>query len=208
MKSVPEHPYICIEGNIGSGKTTLSHALSKYLSARLVLEEFTDNPFLERFYQEPQRYAFSLEMAFLADRYHQLSNLHGQTDLFQPTILADYAPFKSLVFAQNNLDDPEFKLYRTFWQMSLGKLREPDLVLYLQRPVHRLLENIAQRGRSYEMEIESEYLENIHERYQAYFKHHRATKTLFINAEEYDFKQDPNAVVRVWQRIEQRLSED
>lgn len=208
MKSVPEHPYICIEGNIGSGKTTLAHALSRYLSARLVLEEFSNNPFLENFYQDPGRYAFSLEMAFMADRYHQLSKLHGQGDLFQPALLADYTPFKSLVFAQHNLKDPEFKLYRTFWQMSLGKLRAPDLVLYLQRPVHRLLENIANRGRKYEQEIESAYLLNIHERYQSYFKHHKEVEVLFINAEEYDFKQDPIDVVKVWQRIKERLSQD
>lgn len=193
--------YIVIEGNIGSGKTTLARALAHYLEARLVLEEFEANPFLEGFYREPHRYAFSVEMAFLADRYHQLSEQVQVEDLFAPTLIADYAPWKSLIFAQNNLDAKEFNLYRRFWEMSLGSLRKPDLVIYLQRSIPSLLAKIYYRGRRYEQCIGEEYLRSIHQSYESFFRQHPETKVYRVNADEHDFLKKKTTISKLWEKI-------
>lgn len=179
--------YIALEGNIGAGKTTLAKLLSEELNARLVLEEFEDNPFLSKFYEDPKRYAFSVEMAFLADRYHQLNRIQSSEDLFQPLLISDYAPFKSLIFAQNNLEAEEYKLYREFWQMALGKLRQPDLIIYLNRPVDSLQSNIQKRGRDYERNLKSNYLEKLSERYAFHLKNHWQGKLIHVEADEWDF---------------------
>lgn len=179
--------YIAIEGNIGAGKTTLSRILAKKLKGRLILEEFADNPFLEKFYDDPERYAFSVEMAFLADRYHQLSSLPASGDLFSSYIIADYAPFKSLVFAQNNLNDAEFRLYREFWQMAFQNVPQPDLLIYLQRSPQSLMKNIEQRGRSFEENLKKDYLIKLTERYGIYLNHFWKGKILRINADLKDF---------------------
>lgn len=179
--------YLAIEGNIGSGKTTLSQIIAKAFNARLILEEFEENPFLKGFYNDPERYSFSVEMAFLADRYHQLKKLVGEDDLFQPNLVADYAPFKSLLFAQNNLKEEEFKLYRDFWQMSLGKLPQPDFILYLTKPIDELLRNIKKRGRTYEQNIQPEYLRELEKRYINYLNLHHHGKIIVIEAEHLDF---------------------
>ena len=186
--------YIAIEGNIGAGKTTLSKLLAKQLNARLVLEEFEENPFLSKFYKDPKRYAFSVEMAFLADRYHQLNQIQLTEDLFQPMVISDYAPFKSLIFAQNNLSEEEFNLYREFWKMALGKLRQPDLILYLNRPLDSLQQNIRKRGRDYEMNLESSYLEKLSERYAFYLKNQWSGKLIYIDADEWDFIGNPKSL--------------
>lgn len=186
--------YIALEGNIGAGKTTLSKLLAKELDARLVLEEFEDNPFLAKFYQDPKRFAFSVEMAFLADRYHQLQKIQASEDLFQPLLISDYAPFKSLIFAQNNLEQEEFNLYREFWQMALGKLRQPDLIIYLNRPVNSLQSNIQKRGRDYELNLESQYLEKLSERYAFHLKNHWQGKLIHVEADDWDFLKSPNAL--------------
>lgn len=197
--------YIVVEGNIGSGKTTVAQGLARYLQARLVLEEFESNPFLEGFYRDPRRYGFSVEMAFLADRYHQLSEQFQSEDLFRPTLLADYAPWKSLIFAQNNLDGKEFHLYRQFWEMSLGSLRKPDLVLYLSRPISSLLANISYRGRSYELSIGADYLRKLHQSYEAYFRQHPDTMVYWLNADERDFLRDETAIPELWKEIREQL---
>lgn len=179
--------FLAIEGNIGSGKTTISKILAEAFNARLILEEFEDNPFLKGFYKDPERYSFSVEMAFLADRYHQLKKLVGEDDLFQPNLVADYAPFKSLLFAQNNLKDEEFKLYRDFWQMSLGKLPQPDIILYITKPIDELLRNIKKRGRSYEQDIKPDYLSDLEKRYIDYLNLHHHGKIVVVEAEQTDF---------------------
>jgi len=200
------HPYyIVIEGNIGSGKTTVAHGLARYLQARLVLEEFETNPFLEGFYRDPQRYGFSVEMAFLADRYHQLSEQFQSEDLFQPALLADYAPWKSLIFAQNNLDGKEFHLYRQFWEMSLGSLRKPDLVIYLSRSIPSLLANISYRGRSYELSIGESYLRKLHQSYEAFCRQHPNTPVYRVKADERDFLRDDAAIAHLWSEISAQL---
>lgn len=189
--------YIAIEGNIGSGKTTLSKLLAPLFNARLILEEFEENPFLANFYKDPERYGFSVEMSFLADRYHQLSSKLSHDDLFQPTIISDYTPFKSLIFSQANLSDKEYKLYRDFWNMSLGKLPKPDLVLYLSRPLASLKQNISKRGRTYEQNISESYLKSIGLKYDDYFKLYPQMQVLKVEADEYDFlksKEDLNLV--------------
>jgi deoxyadenosine/deoxycytidine kinase len=185
--------FIAIEGNIGSGKTTLAHVLARRLNARLLLEEFEDNPFLTKFYENPQRYAFSLEMSFLADRYHQLQQ-NLVEDLFQPTLIADYAPWKSLIFAQCNLGEDEFKLYRQFWEMSLGKVAQPDLIVYLRRPIRSLQANIALRGRPYEQGIAKDYLKDIGDRYENFFRHRASLHLLPVEADRYNWIKEPDAV--------------
>lgn len=193
--------YIAIEGNIGAGKTTLAKRLSKKLRGRLVLEEFADNPFLEKFYEEPERYAFSVEMAFLADRYHQLSELPTSGDLFQSYIIADYAPFKSLIFAQNNLSQDEFRLYREFWQMAFQNIRQPDIIIFLNRSYSSLHRNIEKRGRSYEQNLQTDYLERLTERYSNYLNHFWEGKILRVDADEVDFLHSETDVISLIEEI-------
>ncbi len=175
--------YLAIEGNIGSGKTTLAEYLAEELQANLLLERFADNPFLADFYREPERYAFSVEMSFLADRYQQLAHLPERRDLFRNGLIADFAPFKSLLFAQCNLPEEEFKLYRQFWQMSLGKLPQPDALVFLKRPLESLLRNIASRGRSYEKQISPAYLSQLQAKYREYTRLHYSGPVLELSAE-------------------------
>ncbi len=201
-RSLKDIKYIAIEGNIGAGKTTLAKLLAKQLKGRLILEEFADNPFLEKFYQEPERYAFSVEMAFLADRYHQLSELPSSGDLFQPYIIADYAPFKSLIFAQNNLNEAEFRLYREFWQMAFNKIRQPDLIIYLHRSNPNLIQNIKKRGRSYEQNLKEDYLLKLTERYGVYLKNFWDGDILRIDADLQDFLHSESDVLSLIDRIQ------
>lgn len=177
--------YIAIEGNIGAGKTTLSKRLAEKWNQRLILEEFEENPFLTGFYENPQKYAFQLEMAFLADRFHQLKTELVE-DLFQPDIIADYAPFKSLIFARNNLSEDEFHIYRRFWQISFQNLPRPDVVVYLHRDIQSLLSLIHFRGRSFEMGIAEEYLGNIQSAYFSYFKQITDFPVLIVDTKKYN----------------------
>jgi len=195
--SLIEGKYIAIEGNIGSGKTTLAKLLSEKLNARLVLEEFEENPFLGRFYEDKERFAFSVEMSFLADRYHQLSNLPTTQDLFLPNLVADYAPFKSLIFAQNNLPEAEFQLYRKFWHMAFSKVRQPDLLIFLHRPLKSLLTNIDKRGRSYEENMSHDYLLSLNKSYASFIKQNWSSKIIDLNADDFDFLHSESDVERV-----------
>lgn len=178
--------FIAIEGNIGAGKTTLAHLLSKQLNARLILEEFADNPFLPQFYENPQQYAFPLELFFMAERYKQLKELIHTKDLFQSVTVADYLFTKCLLFAKVNLTDEEFRLYHKLFEIIRQPLIHPDLVIYLHVPVHKLQKNIRKRNRSYELSIPDEYLFKIQETYTHYLKQHNV-KTLFIDASNADF---------------------
>ena len=178
--------FITIEGNIGAGKTTLSHLLSRHFNARLVLEEFADNPFLPKFYENPQQYAFPLELFFMAERYKQLKDLIQQKDLFQNVTISDYLFTKCLLFAKVNLPDDEFRLYQRLFEIIHQQLLQPDLLIYLHTPVSRLQQNIKKRNRSYEKNIADEYLFSIQETYTHYIKDHHI-KTLFIDASNADF---------------------
>lgn len=200
--------FIAIEGNIGSGKTTLAKKLAEKLSARLILEEFEENPFLKGFYKDPQRYGFSVEMSFLADRYHQLSEKIVHPDLFSPLLISDYAPFKSLIFAQNNLATTEFNLYRKFWQMSIGQLNKPDLVVFLVRPIEDLQKNIKNRGRSYEQNIADTYLKQVGLGYENFLRTLKAQDVLRVDVNNYDFlnnKYDVNTIANlIMSRVQEK----
>jgi len=142
--------YLVIEGNIGAGKTTLTKMIAEEYNARVVLEQFADNPFLPKFYDDPQRYSFPLELSFLAERYRQLNNELRAVSLFQPLVVADYFFMKSLIFAQNTLAQDEFNLYRQIFEIIYSSIPKPDLYVYLHLPVPRLIQNIKKRGREYE----------------------------------------------------------
>ncbi len=181
-----QHTFITIEGNIGAGKTTLAHLLSKHYNARLILEEFADNPFLPKFYENPAQFAFPLELFFMAERFKQLKELLQQRDMFQTLTISDYLFTKCLLFAKVNLPDDEFRLYQSLFDIIHQQLIQPDLLIYLHAPVKRLQANIKKRNRSYEQKIPDEYLFNIQETYTHYIRQHNV-KTLFVDASNADF---------------------
>ena len=178
--------FIAIEGNIGAGKTTLAHLLAKKLNARLVLEEFADNPFLPKFYENPQQYAFPLELFFMAERYKQLKELIHTKDLFQNVTVSDYLFTKCLLFAKVNLTEEEFRLYHKLYDIIRQPLIQPDLLIYLHVPVNKLQKNIRKRNRAYELNIPDDYLFRLQETYTHYIRQHNL-KTLFIDASNADF---------------------
>jgi deoxyguanosine kinase len=181
-----KYHFITIEGNIGAGKTTLAHLLAKHFNARLVLEQFTDNPFLSKFYENPQQYAFPLELFFMAERYKQLKELIHTKDLFQHLTISDYLFTKCLLFAKVNLADQEFRLYQKLFEIINQQLIQPEILIYLHSPIHHLQENIKKRNRSYEQGISDAYLFKLQETYTQYIRQHQV-KTLFIDAANADF---------------------
>ncbi len=181
-----KHHFITVEGNIGVGKTTLTHLLAKHLNARLILEEFADNPFLPKFYENPAQYAFPLELFFMAERYKQLKDMVHTKDLFQNVTVSDYLFTKCLLFAKVNLPEEEFRLYQKLFEIIHQQLSSPDILIYLHAPVQKLQANIKKRNRSYEQGIPDEYLFNIQETYTSYIKQHNI-KTIFIDASNADF---------------------
>ncbi|MDE3181817.1 MAG: deoxynucleoside kinase [Bacteroidota bacterium] len=181
-----KYNFITIEGNIGAGKTTLAHLLSKHFNARLILEEFAENPFLPKFYENKQQYAFPLELFFMAERYKQLKDLLRSKDLFQSVTISDYLFTKCLLFAKVNLPEQEFLLYQKLFDIINPQLVQPDLLIYLHAPITKLKENIKKRNRSYEQSIDSDYLFSLQEIYTSYIKQHHV-KTLFIDVSNADF---------------------
>jgi len=195
--------YIAIEGNIGAGKTTLASKLAEDCNAKLVLERFADNPFLPKFYKDQSRYAFPLEMSFLADRYQQLSDDLAQFDLFKDFVVADYHIFKSLIFAKVTLQEDEFRLYKTMFDIIHKEMPKPDLYVYLYQNTTRLLQNIKKRGRSYEQEIPAEYLEKINQGYLDYIKTQTDLNVLIIDVSELDFVKKQADYVFLLEKIQQ-----
>lgn len=181
-----KYNFITIEGNIGAGKTTLSHLLSKHYNARLILEEFADNPFLPKFYENPGQFAFPLELFFMAERFKQLKEFLQQKDMFQHLTISDYLFTKCLLFAKVNLPDDEFRLYQRLFEIINQQLVQPDLLIYLHAPVNKLQANIKKRNRSYEQKIPDQYLFDIQETYTSYIKQHGIT-TLVIDTMNADF---------------------
>lgn len=179
--------YIAIEGNIGAGKTSLATAMSNEFNAKLILERFADNPFLPKFYKEPKRYAFTLEMSFLADRYQQISDDLSQLDLFKDFIVSDYDVFKSLIFSKITLPEDEFILYRKLFYQVYKDIAKPDLYVYLYQNVQRLQENIKKRGRNYEKNIEDDYLNKINSGYLDFLKNHPEFNVKIIDISNRDF---------------------
>jgi len=181
-----KYNFVTIEGNIGAGKTTLAHLLSKHYNARLILEEFADNPFLPKFYESPEQYAFPLELFFMAERYKQLKELLQTKDMFQNITISDYLFTKCLLFAKVNLPDEEFRLYQKLFEIINPQIVQPDILIYLHTPVSRLQENIKKRNRQYELGIPNDYLFSLQETYTQYIKQHNI-KTLFVDASNADF---------------------
>lgn len=181
-----KYNFITVEGNIGVGKTTLAEILANHFNAKLVLEEFAENPFLSKFYENQQQYAFPLELFFMAERYKQLKDIVNTKDLFQKVTISDYLFTKCLLFAKVNLLEEEFRLYQKLFDIIHQQLIFPDILIYLHAPVQRLQENIKKRNRTYEQSIADEYLFNIQETYTSYIKQHNI-KAIFIDASNADF---------------------
>ncbi|RYY55311.1 MAG: deoxynucleoside kinase [Chitinophagaceae bacterium] len=196
-----KYQFITIEGNIGAGKTTLSHLLSKHYNARLILEEFDENPFLPKFYENPKQFAFPLELFFMAERFKQLKELLQQKDMFQSLTISDYLFTKCLLFAKVTLPDDEFRLYQRLFDIIHQQLVEPDLLIYLHAPVKKLQVNIRKRNRSYEQQIPDEYLFSIQETYTQYIRQHNI-KTLFIDAANADFLGNPKHLEVIYEALE------
>ena len=187
-----KYNYIAIEGNIGAGKTSLAKLMSDEFNARVILERFADNAFLPKFYTDKERFAFPLEMSFLADRYQQLIDDLAQFDLFKNLIVSDYYIFKSLIFAQVTLQKEEYTLYRKIFDIMYKEIVKPDLYIYLYQNTNRLLDNIKKRGRDYEQNIEASYLQKIHDGYSGFIKTEQHLNTLIIDVSELDFVNNHN----------------
>ena len=189
--------YVVIEGNIGAGKTTLATRIAEQFNARLILERFSDNPFLPKFYSDPDKYSFPLELSFLADRYRQLKEELVSQDLFKSFTVADYYFMKSLVFAASTLEGDEYNLYRQIFYIIYGSLPKPDMYVYLHLSPERLLSNIAKRGRSYEASITSGYLKKVQDNYFTFFKQNPENTYLIIDINDIDFVENENHYTRL-----------
>lgn len=190
------YKFVAIEGNIGSGKTTLATKLAQDYKARLLLEQFADNPFLPKFYKSPENNAFPLELFFMAERYHQLKNLTEQ-DLFQPLTIADYFFMKSKLFAQNNLHADEQQLFNRLFEIMLSSLSPPDLLIYLYADISHLQQNIKKRGRPFEQEISDDYLQNIQNKYLDYLRKQKSFPVLILDVSLVDFKTEKTVYEKV-----------
>jgi 2-amino-4-hydroxy-6-hydroxymethyldihydropteridine diphosphokinase len=208
LDSIPleQFNYIAFEGNIGAGKTTLTTKIAEDFNAKTVLERFADNPFLPKFYEDQNRYAFPLEMSFLADRYKQLSDDLAQFDLFKDFIVADYHIFKSLIFAKVTLQEDEFRLYKTLFDIVYREMPKPDLYIYLYQNTERLLENIKKRGRSYEQNIPADYLDKINSGYLDYIKSQTDLNVLIIDVSDRDFVENQGDYLYILDEIQQKIS--
>lgn len=186
-----DYKFIVIEGNIGAGKTSLSHKIAEEYNAKLILEQFADNPFLPKFYEDQEKYSFPLEMSFLADRYNQLKKELGERDLFKSFTIADYYFMKSLIFSKQTLKDDEYNLYRQFFHIIYNSLPKPDLYVYLHSNVEKLLSNIKSRGRDYEQDISADYLQKIQDSYFEFFKQQQELSFLILDINNIDFVNKP-----------------
>jgi deoxyguanosine kinase len=187
-----KYNYIAIEGNIGSGKTSLSLLLAEEYNAKLLLEQFQENPFLSKFYKDKERYAFQVEMSFLTERYYQMKTELASGDLFQPKIISDYFINKCQIFGNTNLLDDEQKLFNSLFSIIDSSLPKPDLIVYLFLDSETLLNNISKRGRIYEQKIQKEYLEAIHKNYFEYFKQLEGRRILILDTTNIDFITNKN----------------
>ncbi|TXD71772.1 2-amino-4-hydroxy-6-hydroxymethyldihydropteridine diphosphokinase [Aequorivita antarctica] len=185
--NISQYNYIAIEGNIGAGKTSLATKIANDYNAKLILERFKDNPFLPKFYEDAARYAFPLEMSFLADRYQQLVDDITQFDLFKESVIADYDVNKSLIFASITLPEEEYALYKKLFQVMHKDLPKPDMYIYLYQNTERLLENIKKRGRKYEQSIEADYLQKLNTGYLEFIKNQHSENIKIIDISELDF---------------------
>ena len=181
------HPFIVVEGNIGAGKTTLANMLSKGFNRRLILEQFADNPFLPFFYENPDRYAFPVELFFMTERHKQLQEELSQIQLFENGIIADYIFLKTLLFARHTLKAEEFRLFTRLFNILSTNFPKPDLLLYIHQPVHGHLENIKTRGRTYEQKMDPDYLLRIQQAYFDYFRTVSDIPIVVLDVQDIDF---------------------
>ncbi|HNS18674.1 MAG TPA: deoxynucleoside kinase [Bacteroidales bacterium] len=192
--------HISIEGNIGAGKTSLALRLAAQFNARLILEQFEDNPFLPKFYQDPDKYAFPLELSFLASRFQQLKDQLPQQELFTSMTISDYFIYKSLIFARRTIRDDELMLFKRLFDLMASFLPKPDLLVYLHVDVDKLMNNIQLRGREYEQEIRDSYLRGIQENYFEFFRQYTGQRILIIDTNYIDFvalREDYDRLVEV-----------
>jgi deoxyadenosine/deoxycytidine kinase len=194
------YDFIAIEGVIGAGKTSLASLLAERRNARLVLEEFEDNPFLPKFYEDREQYAFQTQLAFLASRFKQQQNMMSQ-DLFHQFTISDYIFDKDRIFARLNLDQDEMALYDNIFSIMTGIAAQPDLIIYIQSSVERLMENIESRGRDYERHITPEYLKELNDAYNHFFHHYNRAPLIVLNASEIDFVNNSEHLDYIEQQI-------
>lgn len=192
--------FIAIEGVIGAGKTTLAQLLAERNSARLVLERFEENPFLPKFYEDKKRYAFQTQLAFLASRFKQQEKMTSR-ELFDECVISDYIFEKDRIFARLNLDDDELGLYDNIYNIMTGISARPDLVIYLQSSVDRLMDNIEKRGRDYEQHITPDYLQDLSDAYNHFFYHYNKAPLIIINATNADFLNNPDQLAYLEEQI-------
>ena len=188
---------MAIEGNIGAGKTTFCKMLAADVSSHLILEQFTDNPFLPLFYDNPARYALPVELFFMTERHKQLQEAFANTDLFTPLSIADYFFIKTLIFAKNNLETREFRLFKSLFDVLNATYPKPDILVYLHRSIDDLLKNIHKRGRTYETDISRDYLIDIQNSYFDYFKTENTLPIVIVDVEGVDFVEDKDAYERL-----------
>ena len=201
-----QHHFITVEGNIGAGKTTLAHLISRKLNARLILEEFADNPFLPKFYENQKQYAFPLELFFMAERFKQMKDMLHTKDMFHSITVCDYLFTKCLLFAKVNLPEEEFRLYQKLFDIIHQQLIYPDILIYLHAPVQKLQQNIKKRNRVYEQGIHDDYLFSLQQTYTSYIKQHNI-KTIFIDASNADFLGNEKHLQVVLDALENDLSD-
>jgi deoxyguanosine kinase len=197
------YDYIVVEGNIGTGKTSFAKKISTDFNARLVLERFAENPFLPLFYDQPVRYAFPLELSFLADRYQQLNDELTSTELFRQQTVSDYILSKSLIFANITLKDNENDLYQRLFHIINPHLPKPDLLVYLHKDTELLIENIRKRGRSYEQNIQEDYLKKLEDGYWNYFKQLEDIRVVVVDTNKLDFVNNDNNYKQILEIINQ-----
>lgn len=198
------YPFIAVEGNIGAGKTTLCHRMAQHAGCALVLEQFTDNPFLPPFYEQPERYAFPVELFFMTERHKQLSEHFSQPDLFSNFTVADYFFVKTLLFAKNNLNEEEFRLFQRLFGVLNATFPKPDLLLFLHRPVEVLLQQIAKRGRNIEHNISAQYLQEIQNVYFDFFKNEQETPIVVLDLEDSDFQENDENFLKILHILEEK----
>jgi deoxyadenosine/deoxycytidine kinase len=213
QNDLPDYEYICIEGNIGTGKTTLCKLLSQDYKCELILEQFTDNPFLPMFYKEPGRYAFPVELFFMTERYKQLQESLVNKGIFHDYFLADYFFRKTAIFAQNNLEEEEYRLFLRFFDILNSLFPNPDLLVYLHRSVDKLYEQIQARNRLIEKDLKKSYLLEIQNMYFEFFRTERDYPILIIDVEDLNFQDNPehyqqlkNLIFRSYQPGVHRIS--
>lgn len=200
-----QYSFLTVEGNIGAGKTTLAGMLAAHFKSKLILEEFADNPFLPRFYEDPKQFAFPLELFFMAERYKQLKKVLSSKDMFHQGIVSDYLFTKSLLFAKVTLPDEEFRLYQRLFDIINPHLLPPDLLIYLHAPVQKLQQRIKLRNRSYEQAIPDDYLYKLQTTYMEYIRQHRL-RTLIIDVSKANFEHVPGQFEKILEALEQDYS--